>query len=93
MTPAENRFCCYLAARGLSYRFQQGFYTPFYRIVDFYLPDHNLIVEIGGPCHDADKDRHRDSWFQSVRRIEILRLTNEQVLSGDFKLPVRMFRR
>jgi hypothetical protein len=33
-TPAENLFCSYLASLGLSYRFQQGFYTPCYRIAD-----------------------------------------------------------
>jgi very-short-patch-repair endonuclease len=80
-TPAENCFLRHLATLGITYRFQQGFYTPYYRIADFYLPDHNLIVEIDGPCHDAEKDRRRDEWFTRVRGIPILRLTNEQVLS------------
>lgn len=83
-TPAENLFCSYLASLGLPYRFQQGFYTPFYRIADFYLPDLNLIIEIDGPCHDAEKDREGDARFERVRGIRTLRLTNEQVLSGDF---------
>jgi hypothetical protein len=48
MTEAENLFCRHLAELGLGYRFQQGFYSPYYRIVDFYLPDQNLIIEIGG---------------------------------------------
>jgi very-short-patch-repair endonuclease len=87
MTPAEDCFCRYLASRGLSYRFQQGFYSPYYRIVDFYLPGHNLIVEIDGACHDPEKDKRRDEWFTRERRIDIIRLTNEEVLSGDFKLP------
>jgi very-short-patch-repair endonuclease len=81
-TPAENEFCRYLASLGLPYRYQQGFYRPYYRIADFYLPDHNLIIEIDGPCHNADEDRRRDAWFERVRRIRIVRLTNEQVISG-----------
>jgi very-short-patch-repair endonuclease len=87
VTQAERRFCCRLHELGLIYRFQQGFYHPYYRIVDFYLPDHNLIVEIDGPCHDPEKDRRRDEWFTRVRGIRIIRLRNEQVLSGDFELP------
>lgn len=85
-TPAERRFCCYLAERGLTYRFQQGFFTPYYRIADFYLPDENLIVEIDGAYHNAERDRQRDDWFTRERGINVLRLTNEQVMSGDFDL-------
>lgn len=83
-TRAENLFCSYLASLGLSYRFQQGFYTPYYRIADFYLPTLNIIIEIDGPCHDTEKDRRRDTWFEQVRGIRTLRLTNEQVLRGEF---------
>lgn len=84
-TPAEHCFLRHLATLGLTYRFQQGFYTPCYRIADFYLPEHKLIVEIDGPCHDDPaKDRRRDNWFQQARGIRTLRLTNDQVLRGDF---------
>jgi very-short-patch-repair endonuclease len=83
-TPPENCFLRHLATLGLTYRFQQGFYTPCYRIADFYLPEQKLIIEIDGPYHDAAKDRQRDNWFQQARGIRTLRLTNEQVLSGDF---------
>jgi very-short-patch-repair endonuclease len=51
-TLAENEFYRYFAKLDLSYRFQQGSYSPYYRIVDFYLQDQNLIVEIDGPYHD-----------------------------------------
>jgi very-short-patch-repair endonuclease len=83
-TPAENLFCSYLASLGLSYRFQQGFYIPCYRIADFYVPSLNIIIEIDGPCHDPEKDRRRDEWFERVRGIRTLRLTNEQVLMREF---------
>jgi very-short-patch-repair endonuclease len=84
-TPAEHQFCRYLDALGLGYRFQQGFYHPFVRIADFFLPDHNLIVEIDGAYHDIHKDRERDRLFETARGIRTVRLTNEQVLSGDFE--------
>ena len=79
-----NLVCSYLASLGLSYRFQQGFYTPFYRIADFYLPTLNIIIELDGPCHDPEKDKSRDQWFERVRGIMTLRLTNDQVERGDF---------
>ena len=82
-TPAERAFCCYLASLGCAYRQQQGFYTPFYRIADFYLPDQNLIIEIDGSYHDAEADRIKDARFLEARGIRTLRLTNEQVLSGQ----------
>ena len=74
----------------MGYRFQQGFYSPYYRIVDFYLTDQNLIVEVDGPYHNPEKDRQRDEWFTRVRGIPILRLTNEQVMSRNFELPCKV---
>lgn len=84
-TEAELAFQDFLASLGAPYRFQQGFYTPYYRIVDFYLPEHKLAIEIDGPSHqNPSHDRRMDAWFERVRGIKILRLTNEQVQSGEF---------
>ena len=83
-TPAERHFQTCLARRGVPYRFQQGFYTPYHRIVDFYLPEQNLVIEIDGPCHDPEKDRRRDEWFTRERGIKIIRISNEEVMSGKF---------
>ena len=84
-TDAELVFQDFLASLGVPYRFQQGFYAPYYRIVDFYLPEHKLAIEIDGPSHqDLAHDRHLDAWVERVRGIKILRLTNEQVLRGEF---------
>lgn len=80
--PAEEVFSKYLAGLGLAYRQQQGFYTPVYRIADFYLPALNLIIEIDGGYHDPIKDREKDDRFLTVRGIRTLRLTNEAVLAG-----------
>lgn len=87
-TPAERAFCCYLATLGFAYRQQQGFYTPFYRIADFYLPDQNLIIEIDGSYHNAEADKVKDERFLAARGIRTLRLTNEQVLTGRIP-PIR----
>src|SRR5262249_46552341 len=83
-TPAEKAFASYLASLGLPYRFQHGFYTPCYRIADFYLPELRLIVEIDGPCHDAAEDRRKDERFWLARGIRTIRFTNDQVLAGRF---------
>src|SRR5438309_2104960 len=45
--------------------FQQGFYSH-YRIVDFYLPDHNPIIEIDGRYYDAASDREARRVFTSA---------------------------
>lgn len=89
-TKAENEFCSYLGSLGLGYRFQQSFFHPTYRIADFWIPSLNLIVEIDGPYHDAEIDREKDAIFERVRGIRTVRLTNEQVMSGDL-YPVRDF--
>lgn len=84
-TESELVFQDFLASLGVPYRFQQGFYSPYYRIVDFYLPEHKLAIEIDGPSHqDPGHDRRLDAWFERVRGINILRLTNEQVQMGVF---------
>jgi very-short-patch-repair endonuclease len=84
-TIAEVKFRDFLATLGAPYRFQHGFYKPYYRIVDFYFPEHQLVVEIDGPSHqDLARDRRMDGWFERERGIKIVRLTNEQVLRGDF---------
>jgi very-short-patch-repair endonuclease len=81
-TPAENLFRANLAALGLPYRFQHGFFKPRYRIVDFYLPDQDLIVEIDGPYHDSEADRQQDLEFEQFHGIHVLRLSNDQIFSG-----------
>lgn len=84
-TEAEHEFCRYLDSVGFAYRFQQTFAHPMFRVVDFFIPSLNLIVEIDGPCHDPEADRIKDETFTRVRNIPILRLTNENVLSGDLE--------
>jgi very-short-patch-repair endonuclease len=82
-TPAENLFRAHLAALGLPYRYQHGFFKPDYRIVDFYLPEQNLVVELDGEYHDHEEDLRRDRELQNTEGVRVLRLTNEQVISGQ----------
>ena len=82
-TPAESVFRAHLAALGLPYRFQHGFFKPKHRVVDFYLPEQKLIVEIDGPYHDVDRDLSADEALARLYGVRILRLTNEQVLFGQ----------
>ena len=91
MTPAEGQFLAWLTSLAVPHRYQQGFYYPYHRIADFYLPEQKLIVQIDGQCHDAEKDQRRDRWFESVRGIKDMRLTNEQMFSGSFEATVRDF--
>lgn len=88
-TPAEHEFCSHLDKLGLGYRFQQSFFHPAYRIADFFIPSMNLIVEIDGGYHDAERDRAKDELFERERGIKTLRLTNEQVFAGE--LPDCLF--
>jgi very-short-patch-repair endonuclease len=68
-TPAETLFRAHLAALGLPY--QHGFFKPRYRIVDFYLPGQNLVVEIEGGYHDPEEDLNRDEEFSDGRNFSL----------------------
>src|SRR3954449_13364947 len=54
-------------------------------IADFICLSAKLVVELDGESHDSDErqkaDRKRDAFFSS-EGFEILRFTNEQVMSG-----------
>ena len=77
-TEPERLFRDFLASLGAPYRFQHGFHKPYYRIVDFYLPEHRLAIEIDRPSHqDPAHDRRMDAWFERVRGIKILRFSND----------------
>ena len=53
-------------------------------IADFYYSKLLLIIEIDGDSHDLRKymDKERDEYFQ-IRGIKTIRITNEQVLTGE----------
>lgn len=71
---------------GIYHIFQKGFLKPFHRICDFYFPKRKLILEIDGGYHKetAVKDKQKDTVWGG-KGFKTLRVTNEQVLSGEFK--------
>lgn len=85
-TETERIVMEFLESENVRFMFQKGFFKPFHRIVDFYLPKRRIIIEIDGGYHaqvaalDAKKDRSA-----LARGFRTLRITNEQVLCGDFK--------
>jgi very-short-patch-repair endonuclease len=85
MTRAETLLWRYLKANrldGLGFRRQ----VPVRRyIADFVCLSAKLVVELDGESHDSEErqkaDRKRDAFFTS-EGFEVLRFTNEQVISG-----------
>ena len=88
-TPAEIAVRRYLRIIGIKrVMFQKGFFKPWHIIADFYFPGRKLILEIDGGYHNKQKakDARRDAEFLRVRGIRTVRVTNEQVFSGEFKM-------
>ena len=63
--------------------FQKGFLKPFHRIVDFYLPQYRLIIEIDGGYHNDTKDKD-DIKGKVWGRFKTLRILNEDVYNSNF---------
>ena len=85
MTRAETLLWRYLKANrldGLGFRRQLPVRNY---IADFVCLSAKLVVELDGESHDSDErqkaDRKRDAFFTS-EGFEVLRFTNEQVMSG-----------
>lgn len=86
-TKAELIFLDFLKEKQVKHKFQKGFFLPFHRIVDFYIPYERLIVEIDGGYHKdiIQKDYIKDVRWLRERNMRSLRITNEEVYSGEFK--------
>jgi len=85
MTRAETLLWRYLKANrldGLGFRRQVPVRNY---IADFICLSAKLVVELDGESHESDDrqraDRNRDAFFTS-EGFEVLRFTNEQVMSG-----------
>ena len=85
-TPAEAALWSALKLRhgGTKWRRQS---PMFGYIADFRCVASNIIVEVDGPIHDAEKDEVRD---YHLRRhgFEVLRFTNDEVLADPVGLAV-----
>lgn len=87
-TKTEKIFGDYLWENKVYFKFQKGFLVPFHRIVDFYLPDFNLIIEIDGGYHQDEKTNAKDTLKDEVwirKGYTTIRILNEDVLNGNFK--------
>ncbi len=67
---------------GERYMFQKGFIQgAFYCIVDFYLPQYRLCIEVDGGYHFSDeqrkKDYAKDRYLKVDRRLKVLRISND----------------
>jgi len=72
----------------LKYDFQKGFYKltgkykGYHCIVDFYIPSLHLVLEVDGGYHDTKeqmrKDWFKDKWLREKRKVNVLRIRNEE---------------
>ena len=85
MTDPERRLWSKLRARqlhGLKFRRQHGI-GPY--IVDFYCPEHSLVIEIDGDTHaevnQIKKDAVRDQYLRSLG-LHVVRYRNDDILKN-----------
>lgn len=89
-TPTERIVMAFLKEKQVRFLFQKGFLKPSHRIADFYIPGSvtkRLIIEVDGgyhaQCRERDQKKDRHAWRHY--RTRTVRITNEQVYSGDFR--------
>lgn len=84
-THAEKIVFAYLKDMGIRFRFQKGFFTPFHQIVDFYLPQSKIALQIDGKIHDTsqEQDKRKDKALLQ-RGIKTIRIKNEQTYDNSF---------
>lgn len=87
----EHKFGEYLIKKNIEFIHQAPFIlSGKIYFADFYLPKHNLIVEIDGTYHSgiaqSESDRFRDACFGG-HKISVLRLPNNAVTNeSDLKI-------
>lgn len=86
-TKAEIIVGNYLYENKIHFKFQKGFFVPFHRIVDFYLPNKKIIIEVDGGYHNEieAKDRRKDELWGEQREMTTIRILNEEAYDGSFK--------
>jgi len=95
-TNAEISFEKFLNLHNIHYKSQKGFMVDTMRrfyIADFYLPKpFKIALEIDGPYHLNTKyyDFERDNYFKHKRRINVIRITNQQAF--DYRYLTNLFR-
>lgn len=84
-TPAEKYFKKLLKLSGFRFKTEKIIpKPPTFIIVDFYVPDRNLCIELDGGYHEDPaqkaKDIERDKYLE-VRRYNVWRMTNEEAMA------------
>ena len=87
-TKSEKKFKALLKSLKVEYKFQQVFKGEGQmRIVDFFLPDYNYVIEIDGGYHTTDlqkqKDNDRTAFLKYMGVKKVIRFTNEEVYNTD----------
>jgi very-short-patch-repair endonuclease len=84
-THSEVIFKKFLIDNKITFIFQKGFLNPFHRIVDFYVPNGKIIIEIDGGYHKetVKKDENKDKIWGNIG-YKTIRITNEEINSGFF---------
>lgn len=62
-TKAESIMKAHLTSLGVKYEFQKIYFTldNYYYIIDFFLPDWNIAIEVDGKYHADKKQQRKDS--------------------------------
>lgn len=91
-TAAEMKFCEILDEYGFRYEFQKPLkHSGTFAIVDFYLPDFCVVVEVDGGYH-ADPVQAWEDGLRTGRLInknnikKVIRFTNEMVIESPEKV-------
>ena len=90
-TPAERQFKAILERKKFNFTFQKVIKTKKkYRIVDFYLEDYKIVVEVDGGYHEAP-DQQKADWERTIALEKaghkVIRFTNEEVFHlGEDKI-------
>lgn len=86
-TPAEKKLRQILYSLRIQHQFQKAFCLRKKRlfIVDFYIPQYKLAIEVDGSHHQSDLkqqgyDEYRTNLLELNRDLRVVRFTNQDVL-------------
>lgn len=85
-TNSESIFKAKLKSINVSYEFQKIIFTKSnFSIVDFYLPDYGLVIEIDGGYHltneQKENDKFRTAKLSNIGYKNLKRFTNEEAVN------------
>ena len=82
-TKAEKKFIGILKSNDIKYEFQKiCYYEDSYYIVDFFIPESRLVVEIDGRYHDSS-EQQRDDQLRTRRLIKLCNISNVIRFTND----------